>query len=195
MIPKIIHQTWKTKDVPKITIPWIESWKRLNPDWEYRFWTDEDNLKLCQEEFPELLYIYTSYQFDIQRADVARYMILYQHGGLYADIDTECFRPVDALFKNVSIGLFKWLDIITNYIISAKPKMQFFMLVLNSLNEHFIKSNKSANMISTVINTTGPGFLYSCYVDYRHKIELLDIHPYLDHYGLTTWNRGNFARN
>jgi hypothetical protein len=42
-IPRIIHQTWKTADVPPRFAAWRESWARLHPGWQHRLWTDEDN--------------------------------------------------------------------------------------------------------------------------------------------------------
>lgn len=185
MIPKIIHQTWKTKDVPKITIPWIESWKRLNPDWEYRFWTDEDNLKLCQEEFPELLDIYTSYQFDIQRADVARYMILCRHGGLYADIDAECIKSFNDVIDNDYL-IFKWINIITNYLIAAHKNSGFFKFVLTKLNDStmvFTGRNKK----SFVLRTTGPVFLYACYREYFKEYVFHSPLEYTKHNNIASW--------
>ena len=53
-IPKIIHQTWKTKEIPKELIFCVESWKRLNPTWEYRLWTDEEMDSFVKKEFPEM---------------------------------------------------------------------------------------------------------------------------------------------
>ena len=41
-IPKIIHQTWKTKEVPEKWKKSQEEWQRLHPDWLYILWTDED---------------------------------------------------------------------------------------------------------------------------------------------------------
>jgi len=42
MIPKIIHQTWKDRDIPEKWRRWQQSWKIYHPDWEYRLWTHED---------------------------------------------------------------------------------------------------------------------------------------------------------
>ncbi len=186
MIPKIIHQTWKTKDVPKITIPWIESWKRLNPDWEYRFWTDDDNLKLCHEEFPELLDIYTSYQFDIQRADVARYMILYQHGGLYADIDTECHTQFMSIPDNTDCLIFKWFHIVTNYLIVSGGKSEFFKFVLSNLGKSDIQFT-DYNKKSFILKTTGPVFLYDCYKNYFNNYKLFNSLQYIKHHNMGSW--------
>lgn len=96
MIPKIIHQTWRDYDLPvPESLP--ESWRKMNPDWQYRFWTDEDLENLVVQDYPELLDYYLSVPKPVQRADIARYLIIHKYGGIYADIDTECFAPLDVL--------------------------------------------------------------------------------------------------
>ena len=40
MIPRIIHQTWKSRDIPKHLRGYQESWLHKHPDWEYRLWDD-----------------------------------------------------------------------------------------------------------------------------------------------------------
>ena len=42
-IPRIIHQTWKTKDVPSPLDQLPQTWKEYLPNWEYILWTDEMN--------------------------------------------------------------------------------------------------------------------------------------------------------
>ncbi len=96
MIPKIIHQTWRDHNLP-VPKAWPESWQRHNPDWEYRLWTDDDLLAFVQQCYPELEALYLSYPKPVQRADMARYLILHHHGGVYADIDTECMAPLDLI--------------------------------------------------------------------------------------------------
>ena len=64
------------------------SWRRLNPCWDYRFWTDEDLLAFMTREWPELLDLYLAYPRPIQRADLAKYCLLQRYGGVYADIGT-----------------------------------------------------------------------------------------------------------
>ncbi len=102
MIPKIIHQTWRDHNLP-VPKAWPESWKRHNPDWEYRLWTDDDLLTLVQTCYPELEELYLSYPKPVQRADMARYLILHHHGGVYADIDTECMAPLDVIADDTRI--------------------------------------------------------------------------------------------
>jgi len=99
-IPKIIHQTWKTRDIPLKCQKWVDSWKEKNPDWEHRLWTDEDNRNLVKQYFPKFLKIYDSYSRPIYRADFARYCIVYIHGGVYADLDFECLKSLESLIEN-----------------------------------------------------------------------------------------------
>ncbi|MBK8390433.1 MAG: hypothetical protein IPL23_14620 [Saprospiraceae bacterium] len=80
MIPKIIHQTWKTSEVPPAWRYHVNTWKWHHPDWEYRFWNDDDGLHFITEHFPDLLDKYTGFPYAIQRADLLRYALLYHLG-------------------------------------------------------------------------------------------------------------------
>ncbi|MFD1912484.1 glycosyltransferase [Halodurantibacterium flavum] len=104
LIPKIIHQTWRDHDLPEPR-HWPESWKKLNPEWEYRLWTDADLLDLVRTYYPELEELYLSYPRPVQRADMGRYLILHHCGGIYADLDTECLIPLDPLAADSRVVL------------------------------------------------------------------------------------------
>ena len=103
--PKIIHQTWKDEQVPASLAACQESWKRFNPDWEYRLWTDADNDALVQDEFSSLLDLYRSLPRAIHRADFARVLYLWRFGGLYVDLDIEALRPANELLDGHSCTL------------------------------------------------------------------------------------------
>jgi hypothetical protein len=49
MMPRIIHQTWKTEAIPPQWQAAQRSWRDAHPEWEYRFWTDEDLDRLVRE--------------------------------------------------------------------------------------------------------------------------------------------------
>lgn len=95
-VPRIIHQTWIDAH-PPTTHGDPDSWRRLNPDWAYRLWTDDDLLDFMRQEFPDLLNQYLGYPLPVQRVDLARYCLLKRFGGLYADIDTRCLAPLEPL--------------------------------------------------------------------------------------------------
>jgi mannosyltransferase OCH1-like enzyme len=96
-IPRIIHQIWaQGVDVmPQRYRELSRTWVRRNPGWVHRLW-DEASLR-------ELLgggrwwRVYERQPEVVARADVARYALLQRFGGIYADVDTECRRPLDTL--------------------------------------------------------------------------------------------------
>jgi hypothetical protein len=96
-VPHVLHQTWKSREVQSLFVPRITSWFKVNPGWEYRFWTDADNRALIRDHFPESLAMFDGYHSAIQRADAIRYFILYKYGGVYADLDFEALQPLGDL--------------------------------------------------------------------------------------------------
>lgn len=90
LLPKIIHQQWKTSHIPSGKLrEWRKAWLDLYPEPEFAhsLWTDETMRQLIQEHYHWFLHIYDGYKYDIQRADASRYFILHHVGGLYADLD------------------------------------------------------------------------------------------------------------
>lgn len=96
-IPRIIHQTWRDEQVPERYRRYQESWRALHPGWHYRLWTDEALRAFVAAEAPSFLPIYDGYAQPICRVDAARYLVLERLGGVYADLDVECLRPLDPL--------------------------------------------------------------------------------------------------
>jgi hypothetical protein len=98
-ITKIIHQTWQTAAVPDQDYPhvWQESWRKHQPDWEYKLWTDEDNERLVQDHYPAFWPMYRTLQRGVVKADAARALYLHKYGGLYADLDYICLKPMTEL--------------------------------------------------------------------------------------------------
>ncbi len=94
-IPQIIHQSWKSSHVPPAWQEYQSLIQTRHPSWEYRLWTDDDNLHLVESRCPRLLDTYNSYSRGICRADVVRYVYMMVHGGLYADLDYEMLKTFD----------------------------------------------------------------------------------------------------
>jgi inositol phosphorylceramide mannosyltransferase catalytic subunit len=97
-VPKIVHQTWKSKSVPSPYREWRQECIDLNPDWEFKIWTDDDNRELVRLHYPSFLTTYDNYDLNIKRIDSARYMMLHRYGGLYMDLDITCLRPFGNAF-------------------------------------------------------------------------------------------------
>ena len=171
-IPKIIHQTWKTKEVPPNFSNMVQSWRDKNPNWEYHFWTDDDLETLVREHYPKFLNIFKSYPRGVQRADAGRYLLLHHCGGVYADIDTICLKSFDLLVHENRIILCEepqkhWPQhiaprgfkrIIFNGTIASPKGHPFWLYLLDcmTLNMHSID----------VLDATGPFLLTGCVDSY-----------------------------
>lgn len=104
-IPRIIHQTWKEAKLRPDYVRYRQTWLDAHPGWEYRFYDDADCRAFVANQWPEWLEIYDGYPRHIQRIDLFRYLVVYRSGGLYVDMDMECFKPVDDLLRDASCVL------------------------------------------------------------------------------------------
>jgi hypothetical protein len=102
MIPKIIWQTheWEYKDLPHNFIRCTQTWKNLNPEWEYRYHSAIDRA-IAVRDFDLELYQYYMFADKVTQSDIWRYVVLYQHGGLYSDMDSFCVEPIDFSIKKM----------------------------------------------------------------------------------------------
>lgn len=61
MIPKLLHFTWKTVDLPRVMKRYLDDWRRLHPGWDIRLWTNDTMLAFVREHYPDLLATYEGY--------------------------------------------------------------------------------------------------------------------------------------
>lgn len=177
-IPKIIHQTWKTSDVPPRFQRYCDTWKRFHPAWEYKLWTDDSARKLVAGRFPHLLAKFDSYPFNIQRVDFARLLFLIEYGGVYIDMDFEALRPIDGLLDSCTVlasearadavRVGKPL-LVSNAIMASVPRAPFMLHALKCLPSRWPR----ASIIETVLNTTGPYFLTRAYSSFSGTLKLV----------------------
>jgi mannosyltransferase OCH1-like enzyme len=93
-IPKIIWQTMKTNRLPIFMKSYTDTWINLNPEYEYRFYDDNDIIDFLKTDFPGYLEGYSGLKYGASKADLWRYLIIYKYGGVYADIDSKCIHPL-----------------------------------------------------------------------------------------------------
>lgn len=97
-IPKIIHQTYRSTDVPLALRPGIAQLRAMNPGWDYRFYDDAAVERFIQSEFkPEFYRAYRRINpvYGAARADFFRYLLLFRYGGVYLDLKSTTVRPLD----------------------------------------------------------------------------------------------------
>jgi len=102
LIPKIIWQTYKD---PRLSLESYmyeasETWKAKNPDYEYRYMDDDEAAKFVKDEYgDEMHQLFINVPVGVMRGDMWRYLVVYKYGGIYADLDTLCLKPIDTWIK------------------------------------------------------------------------------------------------
>lgn len=180
-IPKIIHQIWegKTSQLPKELAKMAETWKTLNPEWEYRLWGKEQMINFVFQYFPDLMEIYNEFPENVQRWDTVRCLILYIQGGVYVDVDTECLKPIDQLLENKSCCFgeeppehaeyFNVDYLIGTAFIAAIPNHPFLKMVIDEIKNYKLVDK---NLFHYVMETTGPLMIDRVYRKYNQKEEI-----------------------
>jgi mannosyltransferase OCH1-like enzyme len=104
-IPLIFHQTWRTSQVPQFWRSNRDAVTRLHPTppWEHRLWTDDEIAEFVAKHFPQNQKAFHLLPKPIMRIDMFRYMVLWVHGGVYADLDFRLFKPVDDLIADCTL--------------------------------------------------------------------------------------------
>lgn len=92
MIPKLIHFIW-VGDESKQPTNCMETWQTMNPDWDVVVW---GNAELEQLEWVNKRHMDAMFGKELNGvADLMRWEILYQHGGVVLDADSVALRPLD----------------------------------------------------------------------------------------------------
>lgn len=164
MIPKLIHQTAPTAELPPRLQRYVATVRAQHPAWEYRLWTDEDNLAFVRREFADVLGLYNALPRNIMRADLFRYLLMARLGGLYLDTDYEMLKPFDLL--NHEIVLPWEMDPktgsetgrIANAVFASAPGHPFWTMAIDEL-----KARPPLTLAADVLEATGPGFITRMY--------------------------------
>lgn len=99
--PRLIHVVWlnfqpdrpaRALDAEQLRM--VYSWRFFNPAWRLLVWRDAEVDALLLGR-PAWRARYMALEPGAQRADFARLAILYEHGGLYVDVDMLCLRAID----------------------------------------------------------------------------------------------------
>lgn len=162
-IPKIIHQTWETSVIPEKWIFSTNEWKRLHPDWVYILWTDSWRREYISRYYPEFIEKYDNYKYPIQKADMIRYFILHDFGGLYCDLDMYPKKNIEStLTCNMNYFVLS-NNRINNLLINALMISPRGSKIMKDV-QNYLKDQKNSFFTNlskhlTVLYTTGPVML------------------------------------
>jgi inositol phosphorylceramide mannosyltransferase catalytic subunit len=110
-IPTRIIQTGRSRNLTLAQRASAASLKGLNPDFEYRFFDDDEVVAFINTEFPEYRDVFDGFPFRIQKYDFFRYLAVFRFGGFYFDIDIYFATGLDQLLMHSCVFTFEELTI------------------------------------------------------------------------------------
>ena len=146
-IPHILHQVLQDEYVIANYSKYIKSFIKHNPKWQYRFWTHESGRRLMAEKHPYLLNTFDSLPLKgVKKTDFVKYVVMYEYGGFYSDIDVMNLRPLDIVTTKYaciippepfehSTFLYNMPVVLNTAIFMCRPKHPFFKMILWALRE------------------------------------------------------------
>ena len=185
-IPHKIHQIWIGSELPEKYKNWCKSWKKLNPDWEYKLWGEQDILPILNDTIRR---VFLESKNPGAKSDIARYAILKKEGGVYCDTDFECTKPLNELTNTCTLFagfIFSEKPEIANGIFGAVPDHPLVHTILT-----YLKTPVTSTHTDTILNTTGPAFLTRTILEHKDKVLETDIF-FPSHY---FYPFPNFCRN
>lgn len=187
-IPKKHWQIWKINiaDFEPTEMERMRTWRHLNPFHRYEVFSHESAETFVKQSFagkwPKIVNTFLTIKDMIIRADFLRYLILYQEGGVYSDIDTKALRPISTWipdqFKdkiNAVIGLeidepgVMWGDWADNFVfcqstLMVSPEHRIFEIIISNILQRLDDVSKEQNRdianleltFQDVLKVTGP---------------------------------------
>ncbi len=141
---------------PKAWAECQQSWKKHFPNYVYRLWTDEDIDDFINKRYPAFYNFFKSYDRHIKRVDAFRYFVLYEFGGIYADMDYLCLRNFEHLLPKGKVSCNQGgVDVYQNALMASSAKHPFWHYVFMELYRDPGHKN--------VIIATGPDVLLRAY--------------------------------
>lgn len=182
-IPKIIWYKLGPRGLNGDTRTWTDSCINSNPGYRAQFLTDETADEYVMKAFasrPDIVENYLSLTVPILKADLLRYLLLLDQGGIWSDLDVSCEGvPIDKWIpsghKNATLVVGWESDSgwegpfnrqFASWTIMAKPGSPHLLQVVEDIlqalrlkmDEHKLPSagNITMAMIKSVVDFTGP---------------------------------------
>jgi tetratricopeptide (TPR) repeat protein len=94
-IPRRIAQFFDSDDTPREIAALMDTWRENHPGFDYRQFNDATATDFLKKHHADAVYTaFARCREAVQRSDLFRLAYLASHGGIYADADTRCFRPL-----------------------------------------------------------------------------------------------------
>jgi mannosyltransferase OCH1-like enzyme len=175
MAELIVHQI-----APKDPVIWHPFWSKCRDSWkqhhEVMLWNDQEDIdNLIENHYPQYWNLYKAFPFHVMKIDFVRLAMLHRFGGLYADMDVFCYRPIPFVYTDKDFVAIENLTAeytsarYENSMMAAQKGNPFLLDLMNYVKILFINSRhhfekpyrrtvKNDNLIN---NITGSGMLES----------------------------------
>lgn len=128
-VPRLLHMIWLGCEPPAYFFANKKKWESLMPSWQVRCWHDTDGV---DERVAERVRVA---QTGAQKADILRYAVMHEHGGVYVDADVTPHRSLDPIIAlGARVVLCHDLELTWAYIsigfFAAAPREPLFALAV-----------------------------------------------------------------
>jgi mannosyltransferase OCH1-like enzyme len=148
----------------------------------------------------------------IEKVDFFKYVLMYEYGGIYIDMDIISIKPLskiiyttneyDIVLSEENRFLFNKISI-SNSVLFSKKSNNFWINVLNYINEWDMDYITAIDYNINVLVKTGPIMLNNVYNKYKDKYKILilpdiylmtnNLHSYIYHLSDKTWSDIRFT--
>lgn len=170
-IPHIIHQVWIGSEFPEKYREWANSWTKINKNWEYKLWTEDNLLPLMNDQQKKWYFKTSSFG---PKSDLARFLVLSKFGGIYCDTDFECLKSFDDFCNTTTLfagTIFNSKPEIAGGIVGAVPHHPLIEKTLELLTSNDITTSKTLD----ILEGTGPAFFTRCIFDNTTLLNSSDV--------------------
>jgi mannosyltransferase OCH1-like enzyme len=193
IMPLNIYQTWHTKNLPKKMFENIYKIKSIHPNFQYFLFDDNDCRNFIKKYFNnEVLWAFDKLKPGAFKADLWRYCILYEKGGIYLDIKFKCINNFNLIALTEKDHFVHDINQtgIYNALISSKAKNPILLECINKIVEN-VKNNYYGE---SMLHPTGPMLMENFFdskkkSDIELKLETVDLNGLHQH--LINYN-GNY---
>lgn len=158
-VPRIIHQMAgpNASAWPVLWRACQSSWKSQFRDFQYHLWHDAEIYEFVRSTFPQFWPTFLAYPHNISRIDLARYLLLYEYGGIYADMDFYVLRNFygELPAGRASIAESAWdEEVYQNALMASPPRHPYWHYLLSELLAQ--SARRPSDKFRGVISMTGP---------------------------------------
>ena len=211
-IPKIVDQTFMSKNLPSDIISIMNDNKKMCPDYTFLFYDDHDCDSFIKNNFDSYTYrAYTSINpvYGAMKADFFRYCILYKNGGVYLDIKSKIIQPLNKLIQekdecllDVPRSIESWRKKSPTYeqwVLMFAPRHPYLLEVIRTMvsliHAKYEPTIENINVLTTkqkILHVTGPDMFSRCIHHYlkHHKI----LHRNIDYCKWFLWCSSNYIK-